>query len=399
MLVYKEALRYLCAKLNGKTTFETYKTELINIDEINKLIEQMKKILKSVPDVASYLPLIADEITVRYIEGPFQQLILEAVAARYLTTLEEHQKKKYSYSHVVTRFFEAFNTELGVNINPAVEFDRAIKGGIITFVDKRDKVLLAPYESPLFPADEEKKVQDYMNKCMEVVGKHLFHDERVVFTFLGSIAEYGFMVGNKPDGAVEIQAMIFRLLGELKSDEDFRQFMNGKLTQAHKKCMDLLKIKKRDCLEIADFLLQFYRVPFQTYINEPTMILLCVYANLFGSIDNTAIIDNLTGWQDDEKKKIRVWFGVHEVKFQFLRRGAIGRAAAKPAGIMIQDLTISVPRPGRPSIKDPVSLQFYYEKSKNISATETAELNVNLERIAFVLKLLNFPPLREVISK
>jgi hypothetical protein len=413
ILAYKEALRLLCAKLNGYDKVLKSHKGLVNEAKIDRLIEAIKTPLKGYSDQVLYLSLIAKEITVRYVEGPYQHLI-DKFASLFLGKLEDRDNKerekegkgkvKYSYGAIVESFRNQFDG--GSTTDPAEEFGRAILGGFVTFshkINKQETVLLAPFEAPEDPFQIERKVQEYVGLCQEKVGEKLFHDSTIVTNFTKYQMEFANKMkpGPKTETALEAQARVFNFLSGLKDNKplftEFCEFMNQNLVETNKKCMSRLREKGLDSAAIAEYLMNFYRVPFQTFIIEPTSILKYIYLAIFSKIDNdSAIISNLRTWKAAETKNIRILFDDYNVKFRFLRKGAIGKDIDNPIGVIVQDMVIKIPRPGRDKIADSVSLQFYYEpiEDRIVTAEEQVELDVNLERLSFVMKLLNLPPLQ-----
>lgn len=411
LVLYKEALCYFCHRLKNEQASLKKTSEFANVDQVDQMIGKIKKILEKNKDVQKLLELVSEEVSI-YLEGSFQQQIFDKAAEAFLHALEKSYQREVAYCNesICKAVLEAFNSEK--NRPLAVESSRAVIGGIITFLEKRgkhDKILLPPFKDPPMDAEGdadyeklmERKVQEYVVECQKLVGEKVFCDDQVVINFSMLLPQFASQEcpGPENESALSAQERIFNFLMTLEEDQGltkkFRAFMNAELMRSNRKCMKRLGEKNKDCMEIRKYLLYFYRAPFQTYLNEPVKALKEIDERIFKEIYKTSIFVQLKDWKDDETKKIIIGFDEEVVNFQFLRRGAIGLASENLAGVLVQDLSIMVSRPRKyeTEIKDPVKLRFYCEKRKDLTREEEKELNRYLGRIAFILKMLKFPPL------
>jgi hypothetical protein len=397
ILLYKEALRYLCGALKSDYAVMKLHADRVNIRKVLEIADTIKKTVKHLTDESRILSLIADEITVKYIEGPFQHLTLEKIAAAYIENLEG----TYYHKDVVKALLNEFSSES--NTNPAIEFERAIMGRVIEWRNKKEVEIPLKFVMPAHRKDVDEKLQQYMAQCQMVVGKQLFNDDTVIISLTKYLFQYVLSLTPAPtmESPAEMQARVFNFLIEVTSSKseykNFLKSMNDELWKTNPQCMKRLQRKKLDSIAIMNYMMQFYRVPFQTYTTEPTKILMRVYSEMFAKVDrsNTAIINSLH-WKEDEITKIRIQFRNHHVEVEFFRRNAIGSDPNKPLAVIVQHMSIKIPRPGRDELAHPVSLEFYCEVSDNLSPDDKAELDLYLERISFILELLKFPPLKQV---
>jgi hypothetical protein len=347
-----------------------------------------------------FVSKVVDAIELRYLQLFLKPILIRK--ARELIECHQHANPKahLMYEKAINKWESEFKD--GEMKDPLPDWLRAILGGIVWFVDDKNNVLLEPFNDP----GEEVRdpaLNQYVLACQEVVGEHLFNDGALMVKLCQLIQDEANIHRPAAPGETLLdgQQRIMAYLTSLQQNpvlimsffENITKQLNAwNLTRGENTNPNVNAYPVPVMLQ---FLMMFYRAPSQKFMWGATGVLKDSLKLIFP--DATGVIGKYDG-DDNITKSLHIRFMPYFLDIVWLRLSTICAEGTDATYTLTQKLTLKIPKHGGAELKQPVTSEFYYEVPEGLSREDIRLLDINKDKLDFVLSVNQFPPLQRIKS-
>lgn len=382
------------------TAFQN-KDEIIN--EISDIIDLAIVNRAEQPNLIGKYPELIEKL-IEAIDLYIQKNFIVMLQNKAAEVLENYQTIHRTEFLMYKDFKEQWKKQFETPKTPSTEeLIRSIESGTLSFFDSNNNLVLAPFKSPINKSpnevwsfeervEHEKALDDYVFDCQFTVGQYLFKDGEMMKCICKILERIASAVYPPEPGETQVnkQKRIANYLEKFLSDPNLAvDFMSGVTRELHewndKRKEDRnLHIDDYPVQVILQTLLRFYGVTSQNNLWGGMGALIRMVQELFPTM--RAALKSLGLDVDDQSsKETNIIFNPGSVGFIFGGKYKI----FCPINMnryyyIIPKLTIKIPNPGGDELKDPVTLDFFYEKpSEPVElAKESVILKTEMQKIS-----------------
>lgn len=388
---YELKLRMLCDQLRnpgksqGKGSFRSFTRGL------NGLMAGKSEL---------FVSKVVDAIELRYLQLFLKPILIRK--ARELIECHQHANPKANlmYTKAINKWESEFKD--GEMKDPLPDWLRAILGGIVWFVDDRNNVLLKPFDDP-GEGIRDPALNEYVLACQEVVGTHLFNDGALMVKLCQLIQDEANI--HRPaapgetllDGQQRIMAYLTSLQQNPVLIMSFFENMSKQLNAWNLTRGENMNpnVNAYPVPVMLQYLMMFYRAPSQKFMWGATGVLKdslkLIFPEAAGVIGKYDADDHIT-------KSLHIRFMPFFLDIVWLRLSTICAEGTDATYTLTQKLTLKIPKHGGAELKQPVISEFYYEVPEGLSKHDMRLLDINKDKLDFVLSVNEFPPLQRIKS-
>lgn len=390
---FERRVRLLCRHLRGKTDTLKNPRLLSYSDAIRKLCEGKEDYL---------LGEVADSIQWHY-QPHFLQPLLEAKGREIFECYQFYNPKSpILKKQAAAKWFSAFKS--AEMPNQLIEWLRAIVGpkeerGIVYFLDANGNIVLPPFEKPE-GGDFDKLLNKYVLDCQRVVGHHLFNDGPLMQKLCALIKEEAnLVIPPKPNETeLEAQKRIMDYFAGLQKNPPRLQVFFVKLVQnlnawnRTREDISRPEIGFELVQEMLSRLMLFYQIPYQLFVNGPTLHLRKAFELMNPGVDVKQFCKDSNA-SVCEAKRIDIKFTSHSLDVVYHTPSLICAAGTDATYTLIQKMTLKTFL-GQGNLEDPLTVEYQYEVPEGISKHNRTLLDKSRDALNRAAVAIGYEPMK-----